>query len=404
MYALCTVSVSLQHRWSPRLENPSEAPTPFGRQTGNFSQLPGPVFATLVSFVVLSQRLNPPNAMAAAAVAVTSPAGPASPDCPIFLEANDSVVTHTPFIPWLPAPAGAGGVAQVQVATYQAVKAFMPRCPLSRIPADLAAARNVNLLTVRLTDVFWSRLLTAQKAANVFSQIRTTRQDLHDAIGQIPDPPAGGPDPAAILAGDWRNAPPFAAGPAGGGAAAAATRSHLDQVRFLSLVTVESLVVHTSPFPFEHVCTAVGMLGGCLTQTARAMETSAVQLAAASIRAAMPTATSHGALAGRLRDLISSRRPPLEFLAHGVDAGELREEFEDGLEYARSADGRRLVEEKRVLLLGTRSATAYLGSYLSSHALSTVHLLHRAGLKREHGPRAPQGLPSQRPTALRWWG
>ena len=70
----------------------------------------------------------------------------------------------------------------------------------------------------------------------------------------------------------------------------------------------------------------------------------------------------------------------------------------------RQADGRRLVEEKRVLLLGTRSATAYLGSYLSSHALSTVRLSHRAGLEREHGPRAPQGLPSQRPTALRWWG
>ena len=297
--------------------------------------------------------------MAAAVVAVTSPAGPLTPESPILLLANDSVVTHTPFLPWLPTHAIPGGMARVQLSTYQAVKAFMPRCPLSRIPADLAAARAVNLLTVRFEDAFWSRLLTALKAAGVFAQVRSTRQDLHDAIGLMPAPPAGGPDPLAIVAGDWRNAQAFAAGPTGGGAAAVAARRLLTQVRFLSLVTAESLVIHANPFPLEHLCTAVGLLGECLTQTARSSETSAVQLAAASIRAALPSSiAADGAIAGRMRDLLSARRLPLEFLAHGVDAEELREEFEDGLEYARSSDGRRLVEEKRVLLLGTRFAAA----------------------------------------------
>ena len=39
MYALFTVSVSLQHCWSPRLEHSSAAATPFGRQTGIFLML-----------------------------------------------------------------------------------------------------------------------------------------------------------------------------------------------------------------------------------------------------------------------------------------------------------------------------------------------------------------------------
>ena len=159
--------------------------------------------------------------------------------------------------------------------------------------------------------------------------------------------------------------------------------------------------MHSSPFPLEHLCTAVGMLGGCLTQAARASEISAVQLAAASIRAALlPSVTTDGAMAGRMRDLFSTRRLPLEFLAHGVDAEELRGEFEDGLEYSRSADGRRLVEEKRILLLGTRSASA-LSPLPPAY---TQRLAPPGGLLlsgRRHGPLRPQGLPCLHPTALR---
>ena len=326
--------------------------------------------------------------MAAAAVAVGSPAGPASPDCSIFLLASDSIVTHTPCLPWLPAPAGAGGAARVQLATYQAVKAFMPLCGLSRTPADLAAARNVSLLTLRMADAAWSRLLTHLKSAGVFSQVRTTVPELHEAIEREVPRPTGGPDPAALVAADWNATAAFAVGPAGGGAAAVATRARLQNVRFLSLVTIESLVSPGDSFPFKHVCTAAGILGACLTQAARALETSAVQITAASIRAALPTATSDGALAGRMRDLLSSRRPPRELLAHGADSDELREEFEDGLEYSRSADGRRLVEEKRILLLGSRYATG-LPPYSPPTSCSAPLRPSDPGLQREDGGPLP---------------
>ena len=46
----------------------------------------------------------------AAAVIVTSPAGPPTPECPIWLQANEAIVTYTQqFIDWQAAPADAAG-------------------------------------------------------------------------------------------------------------------------------------------------------------------------------------------------------------------------------------------------------------------------------------------------------
>ena len=49
------------------------------------------------------------SATMAAAVVVTSPAGAASPECPIILLATDPVVVNTSFLDWLPVAAAAGG-------------------------------------------------------------------------------------------------------------------------------------------------------------------------------------------------------------------------------------------------------------------------------------------------------
>ena len=72
--------------------------------------------------------------------------------------------------------------ASIRIATFQAVKAFLPRCNVSRIPADLAAAGAVNVLCVRLTDACWSRILTELDAAQIFSRNRSTVEELHAAI------------------------------------------------------------------------------------------------------------------------------------------------------------------------------------------------------------------------------
>ena len=105
-----------------------------------------------------------------AAVAVSSPAGPATAECPIYLLANEEVFTNTAlFLDWQPAPAGPGGVAQVQMATFQTVRAFLTRCILSRTPADLVAHRAHHPLVIRFVDATWARILTELKASGVFA-------------------------------------------------------------------------------------------------------------------------------------------------------------------------------------------------------------------------------------------
>ena len=155
---------------------------------------------------------------------VTSPPGPVTAASPIILPADCAVVTSTfVCLDWQPAAAAPGGAAQVQLATFQAVKAFLPRCKVSRIPADLAAATAVNVLCVRLTGACWSRVLTELDAAQVFSQTRATVEDLHAAIKE-----ANCPNPANLdlVAADWRAAENYAL-PGGNSAAAVAARRAL---------------------------------------------------------------------------------------------------------------------------------------------------------------------------------
>ena len=162
---------------------------------GNYTSGPGGTLAALPHRAQSSVRVNanresfltrkrgfppfrsPPlghlETMAAVAlppVVVDSPAGAPTSGCPIFLSANSGVVSSTPGLDWQPAPAGPGGAARVQLMTFQAIKAFLPRCRISRIPADLAAASSINALTVRLTDVCWSRILTELNSAQVFAR------------------------------------------------------------------------------------------------------------------------------------------------------------------------------------------------------------------------------------------
>ena len=138
----------------------------------------------------------------AAAVVVTSPAGAPTPECPIWLQANEAIVTATQqFIDWQPAPADPAGAARVSIDTFQAVKAFTSRCRVSRNLPDIAAAVLISVLEIRFEDAFWSRLLTELKASGVFANAITELGGLLDAIEA-----AAILNPASleIAAADWR--------------------------------------------------------------------------------------------------------------------------------------------------------------------------------------------------------
>ena len=163
--------------------------------------------------------------MAAAAVTVTSPGGPPTPECDIWLQANESIVTNTqPFIDWQLAPPDAAGAARVSLDTFKAVKAFAARCSISRNPIDIAAAALINVLMVRLEDACWSRILTELKASGVFSKAIADLGELVDLIGAAT---ITNPANLEIVQADWRVAPAFAPGPGGNGAAAVAARAAL---------------------------------------------------------------------------------------------------------------------------------------------------------------------------------
>ena len=286
-------------------------------------------------------------------VAVGSPAGAPSAECPIFLAANSEVVSSTPCLDWQPAPAGPGGEARVQLKTFQAVKAFLPRCKFSRIAADLTAANAVNVLTLRLHDACWSRILTELKAAQVFSKTFNSVDELHDSLKDATIPTPANLD---LVAGDWRNAEAFAL-PAGNGAAAVAARALLNPIRFLSLLAVPTVEEPAAPLPLGVLCALVGALGPCLTQAARRVETSTVQLTASTLRLHLAaTASTDGLLAVKVVPFFKSKLLPFQLRCVGVTETELREELEDGIEYKRSDQGKVAIEEKRIHLLAVGCA------------------------------------------------
>ena len=287
-------------------------------------------------------------AVAPQPVMVSSPAGAPTFDCPIFLAANSGVVTATPCLDWLPAPAGPGGAARVQLKTFQAVKAFLPRCKISRIAADLAAADAIDMLTVRLTDAGWSRILTELNSAQVFSKTADSVDELHGLLREANIPTPANLD---LVAGDWRNAEAFAL-PGGASAAAIAARALLTPIRFLSLISAPSVEDPSAPLPLGLLSTIVGALGPCLTQAVRRIETSTVQLTASTLRVHLAaTAPTDGLLAVKVAPFFKSKLLPFQLRGFGVNESSLREEFEDGIEYKRSDQGKRAIEEKRIHLL-----------------------------------------------------
>ena len=283
----------------------------------------------------------------AAIVVVASPAA-LSPESPIYLLANEPLVVATPFIEWSPAPADPGGAARVQSPTCVVVRVFTPKSSISRVPADLAAARAMAALNVRLQDACWSRLFTELTASGLFANGSFQTEALFEEA--LTDLVLVTPANLAITAADWRAGQAFVL-PAGAGAVAVAAREAMNAVRFLNLASAASLEVAGSPLPLLPLALVVGMVGSCLTNAIRQQETSAIQLVAGFIRANTLHNASDGALASRLKSFVIDNRLPRILRAHGVSEEERQGELEDGYTYNRVAEGRRVVESQRVLLL-----------------------------------------------------
>ena len=77
----------------------------------------------------------------AAAVVVTSAAGAPTPECPIWLQANEAIVTATQqFIDWQPAPADLAGATLVATAIVACRHLATVAAAIAAITATVAAA------------------------------------------------------------------------------------------------------------------------------------------------------------------------------------------------------------------------------------------------------------------------
>ena len=136
----------------------------------------------------------------AAPVNVVDPPGPATPDNPILVDANDEVVTNLPWVNWQPA-AAAGGMARVSLTQAEALSTFAIKCKTNRTPADLAAMGPINPITLRLTAAAWSKILTAVRDGGLAGRTLNILEELHAYIkSSVPL--------VAIVAIDWRATAP----------------------------------------------------------------------------------------------------------------------------------------------------------------------------------------------------
>lgn len=113
---------------------------------------------------------------------MAAPLGPAVPvveasphvtdDCPIFLPADDDLVTSTPMLDWGVVPPDPQGNARVSLRHFQMVRSFLFRCSLSRIGVDLQAAHALSTLTPRVPAPTWSRILTEYKSSGLVGPLR----------------------------------------------------------------------------------------------------------------------------------------------------------------------------------------------------------------------------------------
>ena len=287
----------------------------------------------------------------AAPVVVTSPAGN-PPEGFIYLFANEPAVMSTPFAGWEPAPAAPNGAARVQLSNASAFRSFIPKGNISRVPADLAAARGVGVISLKLSDAAWSRIFTELTASNLFAGqpyagLPTFEEELRALT------PAN-PVNLALVAADWRVGVAFAM-PGGQGAAAQATRAALERVRFLNVLAPTALESAGTELPLLPLALLVGAMGHCLSAAARQDEMSSVQLVAEFMRAHGAPGASDGALASRSKKFVLDNRLPFELRAHEASEEECRAEIEDGFLFYNSAEGRRAVEGRRVNLLDNGS-------------------------------------------------
>ena len=286
----------------------------------------------------------------AAPTAVFFPAGPVTRHAPIELLAADVVVTSTPFLDWEPTAAVAGAPPRMSLRLALATRAFVTRCKSSRLPADVAAARNASPYRWRFTTAFWARLFDELKVSGVFAAPLTSLRALDDVMKTCT---VVNPAQLEVAAADWALTPDFTI-PPGAGAAAVARRAVMAPMRYLHLVSAYSLEM-AGPVPYLRLAELAGYLGGCATVVAREDEAGLTRTAVDELRRFCgPADLADGARARAVPAALDRLRLPAVLGSISLGEDDLGQELTDGIAYRSSSVGEKAVIEQRVLCLGPR--------------------------------------------------
>ena len=100
-------------------------------------------------------------------VNVHLPAGPATPDSPVFLDSAEPLVLATAFLPWQSYPAAGAVPARVSLPSWLMIRLWIKRSVLSSLPVDLAvlAVVEFGLIAVALLALFRTSCALQRRAA-----------------------------------------------------------------------------------------------------------------------------------------------------------------------------------------------------------------------------------------------
>ena len=111
------------------------------------------------------------------------------------------LVVHTAYLNWGVGPAGAGGIAQSRLSTFQMFVVFGRRLGASQAPADLPASRNAHPLNLGLTGACWARVLNELIVSGLLGVAAVNRVELVEGIDQLT---LVNPAQLVILTADWQ--------------------------------------------------------------------------------------------------------------------------------------------------------------------------------------------------------
>ena len=309
-----------------------------------------------------------------APVAVHMPAGPITLDMPVFLDSNEPLVIATVFLPWQSHPAAGAAPARMSLPTWLMLRAWIRRCTLSSLPADLAILAVVDVFELSLSAAAWSRILTELVASGLLLAQFTDASTLDAALDTLT---ISNPGDLVILASDLIRCESFETPgtPAVPAVPARAARRGQPAVRaqpavpagpptpgppalrFIHLCRLPRLEDPADRSPLLALALAAGAFGAVATRASRDDETATVVIAATILK---PNVERFAAGGGALADAAVAVNLPKVLVAAHRALGILRtstyseaaaiSDLTDGLRYLLGGlEERRAIEARRSL-------------------------------------------------------